>query len=368
MINLLKKAQELLKIFNDNGFEAYLVGGFVRDYVLNKPSTDFDICTNATPKEVKNIFNNVKLPFEGYGSVHLNFKKINFEITTYRMDLEYKNGRSPSKIMYTDKLIIDLKRRDFIMNTLCMDKDGNIIDLLNAMDDIKNKTIRCIGDPYKRLKEDSLRILRAIRFATVLDFKLDESLKKAIIKNKRRLKKLSYFRKKQELNKIFSSPNALVGIKMIKYFGLEKYLGIKLNNVVKTNDPLGIWVQVSPSSEYQFTNNEKRYIEGILRLIKDERITDMELYQESNYVCYIASQILSVDDNEIYDRYNNLPIKSISDIDIKPIEVINLLELKDKSKVKLIMNDLAEKIINKELINNKELLTKYIINKYKNVL
>ena len=106
---MLEKALELLKIFEEHGYEAYLVGGFVRDFLINRKSNDVDICTNATPMDVKEIFKDVKLPFEGYGSVHLTYKKVNFEITTYRMDLEYKNGRSPSKIMYTDSLFIDLR-------------------------------------------------------------------------------------------------------------------------------------------------------------------------------------------------------------------------------------------------------------------
>ena len=146
-----EKALELLKIFSENGYEAYLVGGFVRDYVLGKKSFDIDICTNATPRQVQEIFKGAKLPFEGYGSVHLSYKNINFEITTYRMDLEYKDKRKPSKIVYTNSLLIDLKRRDFTMNTLCMDKDGNVIDKLDAIDDIKNGIIKTVGNAYKKI-------------------------------------------------------------------------------------------------------------------------------------------------------------------------------------------------------------------------
>ena len=160
VITLIEKACELLQMFYSSGYEAYVVGGFVRDIILGRNSFDVDIATNATPKEVQMIFKDVKLPFEGYGSVHLVYKKVNFEITTYRMDLEYQDKRKPSKIVYTDKLIIDLRRRDFTMNTLCMDKNKNIIDLLNARCDIENKVIKTVGNANRRLKEDSLRILR----------------------------------------------------------------------------------------------------------------------------------------------------------------------------------------------------------------
>ena len=217
---------ELLKIFEDNNYEAYLVGGFVRDYILKRQSSDVDICTNAIPMQIKEIFKEVKLPFESYGSVHLNYKKVDFEITTYRMDLEYKNKRNPSKIMYTDKLEIDLKRRDFTMNTLCMDSSGKIIDLFNNRQDIDNKIIKTVGDANKKLAEDSLRILRAIRFATELNFTIDDELSYAIVQNEYLLSELSFFRKKQELNRILLSSNVLYGISLLKKYNLDKYLDI----------------------------------------------------------------------------------------------------------------------------------------------
>lgn len=363
---MLEKALELLEIFDENGYEAYLVGGFVRDYVLGRVSSDIDICTNATPKQVQEIFKDVRLPFEQYGSVHLTYKKINFEITTYRMDLEYNNGRSPSKIMYTDKLYIDLKRRDFTINTICMSKDKKIIDLYNGLNDIKNKTIKMVDNPDKRLIEDPLRILRAIRFSTILDFKIDEELKKAIINNKESLNKLSYFRKKQELNRIFSSPNAIMGINLLKEYGLGKYLGIDIDKeIVNTNDPIGIWAQVNPHCNYQFTSNEKNYLRAILRVLKDKKINDIELYKEGNYVCYIAAQILKINEVNIYERFDNLPIKKQSDIAINGKEIIDYLKLEDKSKVKEIIKDLEEKIILRKLNNNEKDIKEYLNNNYK---
>lgn len=362
---MLDKALELLKKFYENGYEAYLVGGFVRDYVINRPSIDVDVCTNATPMQVKQIFGNVELPFEQYGSVHLTYNKINFEITTYRMDLEYNNGRSPSKIMYTDKLIVDLQRRDFTMNTLCMDVNGKIIDLFNGMDDIKNKVIKCVGSAFESFSEDSLRMLRAIRFATELGFVLDEELKTAIKANRKKLEKLSYFRKKQELNRIFSSPHALVGIELLRTLKLEQYLDISFEGeVVNTNDPLGIWVQVNPGDKYPFTSNEHGYLKSIKRVLRDKKINDAELYREGNYVCYIAAQILKLDAVNIYEQFDALPIKKASDIAVKPLAIINYLKLDNHAKVKSIIKDLETKIINRELPNTKEAIIKYLDSNY----
>lgn len=364
---MLEKALELLKILESNGYEAYLVGGFVRDYLINRKSNDVDICTNATPMDIKEIFKDVKLPFEGYGSVHLTYKKINFEITTYRMDLEYNNGRSPSKIIYTNSLLIDLKRRDFTINTLCMNSKGEIIDLIGAKQDIEKRIVKSVGNADRKLKEDSLRILRAIRFATELNFAIDNDLRLAIINNAPMLEKLSYYRKKQELNKIFSSTNKMRGIDILRDLKLDKYLGINLNKkIVSTNDPIGIWVQIDPFIKYQFTNNEKSYMNAISLILKDKNINDMELYKNGSYVCYIAAQILGINETNIYDRYDKLPIKNRLDIALKPFDIIELLNIKDKSMVKVIVNDLENKIINKTLINDELLLKKYLIDAYKN--
>lgn len=362
---MLNKALELLKIFEENGYEAYLVGGFVRDYIIGKQSIDIDVCTNATPMQVKQIFGNVELPFEQYGAVHLTYNKVDFEITTYRMDLEYNNGRSPSKIVYTDKLEVDLQRRDFTINTLCMDSNGQIIDMFNGLNDINRKNIKCVGDAYQSFREDSLRMLRAIRFATELNFNLDDELKRAIISNRSSLKKLSFFRKKQELNRIFSSPNAIKGIELIRLLKLDVYLGIRLDkDVIKTNDPIGVWAQISPDERYPFTSNEHGYLKSINRVVRDKRINDMELYREGNYVCYIAAQILKLDEVNVYDRYDALPIKKVSDIMVKPLEIINYLKLEDRSVVKGIIRNLEEKIINRKIPNTKEAITNYLDSNY----
>ena len=356
---------ELLKIFEDNNYEAYLVGGFVRDYILKRQSSDVDICTNATPMQIKEIFKEVKLPFESYGSVHLNYKKVDFEITTYRMDLEYKNKRNPSKIMYTDKLEIDLKRRDFTMNTLCMDSSGKIIDLFNNRQDIDNKIIKTVGDANKKLAEDSLRILRAIRFATELNFTIDDELSYAIVQNEYLLSELSFFRKKQELNRILLSSNVLYGISLLKKYNLDKYLDIQINdNFVKTSDPIGMWVQLKPSMKYQFTSNEKRYIKSIDDIINSGNIDDITLYENGNYVSLIAAQIMGIDERLVHDMYDKLPIKKISDIALKPRDIIDLLNIKDNYKIKDILKDLENEILLGNLNNDEEEIKKYLVNKY----
>jgi len=167
-------ALKILKKINSNGFVSYLVGGYPRDLYLGKESIDYDICTNATPKELKEIFGESVLPAEQYGSVTLMYHNTRFEITTFRKDIKYINNRKPVEIEYVDNLLDDLKRRDFTMNTMCIDSNGNLIDLLNGKEDINDRIIRTVGNAELKIYEDSLRIHRAIRFATILNFKLDD--------------------------------------------------------------------------------------------------------------------------------------------------------------------------------------------------
>ena len=173
------KVLEKLESF---GYKAYIIGGYPRDLYLKRSSSDIDICTDATPKEVMNIFDEVVTTNFEYGSIVILFEKIRFEITTFREEEGYIHNRKPRKVNYTLNLEDDIKRRDFTINTLCIDKDGNQIDLLNAKSDLDNKIIRMVGNPKIKLKEDALRILRAIRFATILDFELEPVLKAYIKK------------------------------------------------------------------------------------------------------------------------------------------------------------------------------------------
>ena len=204
---MLDIALKLLEEITSHGFQAYIVGGFVRDYILGIDSNDIDINTNATPKEIKDIFDSC-LPNEDYGSVTVIKKGVRFEITTFRKEMNYLDNRRPSQIEYIDDLYQDLLRRDFTINTLCMNKDGEIIDFLGGRSEIDNRVVKTVGNAKTRFEEDSLRILRAVRFATLLDFELDKETKEAIIETRELLRNLSYYRKKEELDKIFGSSNA----------------------------------------------------------------------------------------------------------------------------------------------------------------
>ena len=209
-------ALEILKKLDVLGYEAYIIGGYPRDTILDYYTDDIDICTNALPDVIKELFNVVK-DNSKFGSLVINYNGYLYEITTYRIELEY-NNRYP-KIEFTDSLNKDLKRRDFTINTICIDKNGQYIDLLNGKEDLNNKIIRMVGNVDKKIKEDPIRILRAIRLKEKLNFELEKSLEHSIIEYGYLLETLSVNNIKSELNKM--NDKAINTLKQLK---LDKYL------------------------------------------------------------------------------------------------------------------------------------------------
>lgn len=363
------EAIKLLNYINKKGFVSYIVGGYPRDLYLKRDSSDIDICTSATPKDLKDIFGDIMLPKVNYGSVTIRKKGIRFEITTFRHEIKYKDNRLPIEIEYIDNLEDDLKRRDFTINTLCIDSKGNTIDLLNAKKDIDSKIIKTVGDSFDKIKEDSLRILRAVRFATQLNFKLDDELKEAIKKYGYLLKRLSYERKKEELNKIFMDKNVRYGLDLIKELHLDKYLELSnISYVVPIKE--GIWAQLGVLNIYPFTKEEKEYIEIINKYIDEDFYNIDILYSCSQYglgYIYTICSIKGLDFKEIEKMYMNLPIKNKKDIEIKPLEISGILNKLPGSYIKDIISDLEYNILHNNLQNSKEILTDYILKKYKNM-
>jgi len=360
---MLKTALKLINKIEDNGYQAYIVGGFVRDKILGISSNDIDICTSARPSDIRNIFPTSCLPNEDYGSVTVIVKNIRFEITTFRKEITYLNNRKPVEFEYINDLSEDLKRRDFKINTLCMDKDGNIIDLLNGNIDIKSREINTVGDSYLKFSQDSLRILRAIRFATILDFRLSDDVKQAIIKSKKYLKNLSNTRKKEELNKIFASVHVKYGVKLLLELGLDKELELdNLKNIKCFDDLMGIWAQLKVDNIYPFTKNEKELMKNIRVVLELDNLDSLTLYRYGLYVNSVTADIKGIDKKIITKLYNNLPIKCRNDILINGEEIMQLLNTKPGKYLRTIIDNIEEEIIKGNLSNTKEELINYVLN------
>jgi tRNA nucleotidyltransferase (CCA-adding enzyme) len=202
-------AKKALELLHAAGYEAYLVGGCVRDLIMKIPAHDYDITTSATPEEMKKAFIGYTTIETGikHGTITFLYNKEPIEITTYRIEGEYKDNRHPESVEFTTKLENDLSRRDFTMNALVYNENEGIIDLFGGQKDIASKTIRAIGVAENRFKEDALRILRAMRFSSQLGFEIEEETKKAMVKCAPLLHNISAERISQELNKLLVGKN-----------------------------------------------------------------------------------------------------------------------------------------------------------------
>ncbi|MFA5407703.1 MAG: CCA tRNA nucleotidyltransferase [Bacilli bacterium] len=366
---MLKSAQEILNKIEDNGYEAFIVGGFVRDYYIGKKSLDVDICTNATPKELSDMFEGVVIPSEKYGAVTLIYNKVRYEITTYRREVRYDDYRRPIEIEYVSDLLDDLKRRDFTVNTMCMNSKGEIIDLLKATDDLNGRVIRTVGNANIKLREDVLRILRAVRFATSLNFTICNDVKEAIITNGPLLKNLSYMRKKEELTKIFASPNAAYGVSLLLELKLDKYLELSnLSNLKLVDDILGIWAQLDVLDIYPFSRAEKETITKVKEALSKDSNDNYVLYQYGLYIMSITASIKKFDKKVLNERYNNLPIKGRGEIDLDAKELCHQLNIEPGYWLKKAYDLIEKEIIYGNIENTPEDIYKYITNHLNNIL
>ena len=211
-VELPKVYLELEKLFSENGYSLFMVGGTSRDFLLGKEIEDFDFVTDATPEEMKS-FLSFKESFSSIGSVHINFLNQKVDITTLRVEGDYDDFRHPKTVTFVKELKLDAKRRDFTINAIYIDKNKKVYDYYHGVDDLKNRLISMIGKPEVRLKEDPLRILRALRFSLVYDFSLTPKLYKEINSNKHLLRNITYSK-------------SLIEIEKMKAFSLEKALWI----------------------------------------------------------------------------------------------------------------------------------------------
>ncbi len=199
--------REILGTIRKAGYEAYIVGGCVRDSILGKVPDDWDITTSALPEQVKSLFHATADTGIQHGTVMVIMKGQGYEVTTYRVDGEYKDGRHPESVTFTPSLEEDLKRRDFTINAFAYNPETGIVDLFNGLEDLKNGIIRAVGDPMKRFDEDALRIMRAVRFAAQLSFRIESGTLNAIAKFAERLSLVSAERIRVEFEKTLFSAN-----------------------------------------------------------------------------------------------------------------------------------------------------------------
>jgi poly(A) polymerase len=236
--SLSRGAFEIVRKLRARGHKAYLAGGAVRDVILKRPLQEIDIATSAKPAVVKRLFPKTIPTGEKHGTITVRLNKINYEVTTFRLEGPYEKYRRPTKVKFVDSAEIDAKRRDFTINALFYDPESKeVIDHVNGIADLSHQRIRFIGDPDARIKEDALRLLRAVRFATILDFGLEKETRKAIQKNARLITKISAERIKTELDKILMSRQPSVGFGLLDIVGLTECILPELKATQKVTQP-----------------------------------------------------------------------------------------------------------------------------------
>ncbi|BCR21301.1 CCA tRNA nucleotidyltransferase [Borrelia miyamotoi] len=396
-----KDIMKISKIFNNHNYEFFLVGGALRDLLLKKIPYDFDFTTNATPEEIMQLFPNNMQTGIKHGTISIIFNKKIFEITTYRIEIDYENKRSPKKIKFTKNLNEDLKRRDFTINSIAMNMlNCELIDCYNGKKDLNKKIIKCIGEPNKRFEEDALRILRAARFASTLDFTIDHNTLISMKYKKENILLLSKERINNEFIKLLEGKNPIKGVNYLqkinffKYFfniEINKKLKNKINLLNKNKFYLKAIVIFTIKKDIQclreklkllkFSNKDIKLI-TFYRIIIDE-INTLRTKNLSN-VRILLSKATRENYKEIFDIYkaikgknaklkfimNNIKRKkllrdplSLSELKINgnDIKNLNLIENKNIGKI---LNHLLREVLNNPKLNKKETLIKKIKDQY----
>ncbi len=263
MISLPEDVQYILNILEKNGHEAYVVGGCVRDTLLGKEPEDWDITTDAVPKTVNSYFDKTIEVGRRFGTVKVLLNGHDYEITTFRRDGKYSDSRRPDEVFFSSEIRDDLKRRDFTINAMAYGPETGLIDLFDGKKHLTQEKIMCVGDADERFQEDALRILRGIRFASQLQFKVDQKTYSAMIANRERLRDISGERIQQELNKILLSIKPSLGISLMDRTGILTVLFPECRRITYKKDQIERIDLLEPDLLLRLT--------GLLHILTDEK-------------------------------------------------------------------------------------------------
>lgn len=336
-INLPESVNYIINILSNNGHECYLVGGSLRDYLLKRKVHDYDLTTSALPKEVISLFPHVFLTGLKHGTVSILIDKEIYEVTTFRIDGNYLDNRHPKEVKFTRSLNEDLKRRDFTINALAYSPKIGLIDNYNGINDLNNKLIRCVEDPKKRFNEDALRMLRAIRFSSELNFEIENNTYEAIKWCAPLIKNISKERIRDEFFKTLLSDNPSF-IKKYYDTSLSTYF-FKEFNFIYDNDLFN-------KLNYELNNSNKDVLTRLTILLSylskdidiNKILDDFKLSKEisKNVIKLYKSLSFLIKDNESLIR------KEVSILGITNFKILlNILKNKD------INNKEIEVVINK---------------------
>ncbi len=361
MMNYLDAGLALLKEIESKGYKAYIIGGAVRDFLLNMPINDIDITTNMPISLIKEEYE-VILNGLNYLSISIKYNGYIFEVTNFRYDISYTDHRHPI-VSLCDNLYDDTLRRDLTINAIAYDSNKNLIDYHNGINDIENHLIKMIGDPLKRFEEDSLRILRCLYFSNKLDFDIEKNTLDAIIKKSYLLKELSYERIYEYIFKLNEKSNNK-GISYIIIYDLFKDINefkelVHLLNKGYTNDELLIAYSFRYNKYLPNISSKIKKLCDMIMNIKNNNYDSYSLYQ---YIEYKDLIIKITNNKDIEKRVDSFVIKKDSELKMSKEEIASYFEGKNKS---IAIKEVITEILNNNLCNDYIDIKKYVMEEIK---
>lgn len=402
--------QYILDKLSENGFEAFIVGGCVRDALLNKNPQDYDITTNAFPEKIQELFQKTIPTGIKHGTVTVLINQKPYEVTTYRVDGEYEDNRKPKDVKFVSNIEEDLKRRDFTINAMAYNKTLGFKDYFDGKGDLERNLIKCVGNPDKRFSEDALRMLRAIRFSCQLNFKIEEETLKSIKRNFKLIKNISMERIQSEFTKIILSPNPDKGLMLLRKLGFSDILvkefkslkcvncydsyddvhdSYELLNILPNKLPIrlaGLFHKVYNSEnasekgriilkklkyDNNTINNSCNLIENLNKLspimtrkklkmlineVGKENIFDL-LDLKKGYLLYMDefdTEYIDILKDRVHDILESGEPISIKDLSITGSDLINELGFKPGKDIGITLNFLLENVLQTPELNTKE--------------
>ena len=336
-MNMPKDVEFIIEEIEKNGFEAFIVGGCVRDALLHKEPEDWDITTSAKPEEIKKIFKKTIDTGIEHGTVSILLGRNTYEVTTYRLDGKYSDGRHPDKVEFSPLLEEDLKRRDFTINAMAYSKKVGLVDLFEGEKDLKKGIIRCVGAAKERFGEDALRMLRAIRFSAVLGFEIEENTAKAIVEIAPNLLKVSKERILVEFNKSLLSSN-VEKVNLIFEYGLYKYISKSFEKLEKQDiNSLKLINKLSKKKHIRlaafFSYAKKDIALSILKELK----SDNDTYNRVKVLLSYLREDIEESGYDIKKLLNNIESDNFDSL----LELKNIFLKEDIKKVKTIKDEIV---------------------------
>lgn len=373
----MKTAAKVIGILEQAGFQAYIVGGAVRDYLLGKVPHDMDVASNAYPEEVKKLFKRtVDIGIE-HGTVLVLMEGEGIEVTTFRTESEYTDLRRPDKVEFVQSLEEDLKRRDFTINAMAMDKNLAIIDPFGGKSDLEKCLIRAVGEPGERFQEDALRMLRAVRFSGQLNFAIEAGTLAAIRSYASLIQAVAVERLKNELDKILINPRTQQSMAYLKQSGLVEHLpaGDLLAMDWSGYKPKGqaafgwAYLLYNKSQQFQkiqgfkFSNGEKRLIERALEA------AHLEGWDDWTFYCFEAKELeiacfLNGTEFDIASRKEHLPIKSKRELAVNGTDLMEWTGKKQGPWLRLWIEKMERHIVYGMLENDNDTIKDWFLNEY----